>query len=30
MYLTIFKWALLAFICIGILVIVITYIRRVK
>lgn len=30
MYLTIFKWALLAFICIGILVIVITYIWRVK
>lgn len=30
MYLIIFKWALVAFICIGISVIVIAYIRRVK
>ncbi len=30
MYLTIFKWALLAFICVGISIILITYIRRVK
>lgn len=30
MYLTIFKWALLAFICAGISIILITYIRRVK